>query len=576
MSANDNDIIVLDSVLEQNRMQTADSLSDSDYFEVFTFEQFLKNYELSYDELFSGKVGGGGDGGIDGFFTFINNELFSEEDMDIGAIKKNPALEVFLIQAKRSPTFSERAVDSVNATVADIFNLKNDLSEFRTIYNADLIDKTDAFRKAYLGLAARHPELKIYYIYASKGDTSTIHPNVRNRARTLEETIERYFHGSVVEAKFVGARELLDASRLEKSYTLQLKFIENYISRGEDNYVILSSLKDYFDFISMDENGDLRRYIFESNVRDYQGEVEVNQDVRQTLESDDGLDFWWLNNGVTILASKASIAGKIITLDDVQVVNGLQTTTIIYNHFKEGAIDEEDKRSILIRIVVTDNAEARDRIIKATNFQTAIPIASLKATDRIQRNIEDYFSRHDWFYDRRKNFYKNIGKPVDKIISIPYLAQTVMAIILREPDNARARPSSLIKRESDYIRVFSESMSPAIYLFCAKTMKRIDNFLRNESVEYPAQDKKDLKFHLAMLSTIKLLGKTDYVATDVISLTEDDFSKDVLAESLQETIKLANEFADETSGTIGKIAKKRDFVNYMTENIELSSEGVVQ
>jgi hypothetical protein len=573
MSSNDNDIIILDSILKQKKTQTADTLSDSDYFEVFTFEQLFKNYELSYDELFSGKVGGSGDGGIDGFFTFINNELFNE-DTDIEVIKKNPVLEIFLIQAKRSPTFSESVVDRVNATVADIFNLKNNLPDFRTVYNTDIINKADAFRTAYLDLAARHPELKIYYVYVSKGDTLTIHPNVRNRAKTLKETIERYFHGSMVEVKFVGARELLDASRLEKSYTLQLRFLENYISRGDNNYVVLSSLEDYFKFVS-DESGDLRRYIFESNVRDYQGDIEVNKDVRQTLRSDDELDFWWLNNGITILASKASIAGKTITLDDVQVVNGLQTTTIIYNYFTEKNVEENDERSILIRIIVTDDAETRDRIIKATNFQTAIPIASLKATDRIQRNIEDYFLQHDWFYDRRKNFYKNIGKPVDRIISIPYLAQTVMAIILREPDNARARPSSLIKRDSDYVRVFSESTNPAIYLFCAKTMKRIDNFLRNESVEYPAQDKKDLKFHLAMLSTIKLLGKNEYEATDVTSLSEDDFSWDLLTESLDEIIDLVREFADETYGTIGRIAKSRDFVNYMIKNIDLSSsEGV--
>jgi hypothetical protein len=99
----------------------------------------------------------------------------------------------------------------------------------------------------------------------------------------------------------LGARELLDASRLEKSYTLQLKFLANYISRGIDNYVVLSSLKDLFEFVT-DEDGNLRQYIFESNVRDFQGNVEVNRDIRHTLDSDDNLDFWWLNNGITILA----------------------------------------------------------------------------------------------------------------------------------------------------------------------------------------------------------------------------------------------------------------------------------
>lgn len=66
--------------------------------------------------------------------------------------------------------------------------------------------------------------------------------------------------------------ELMDSSRFEKSYTLQLKFIENYISRGEDNYIVLASLKHYHKFITYD-NGDLRGYIFTFNVRDYQGNI---------------------------------------------------------------------------------------------------------------------------------------------------------------------------------------------------------------------------------------------------------------------------------------------------------------
>ena len=74
-----NEIILLDNALEQKKAQIASPLSDSDFFEVFSFEQILKNYDLSDDELLYGKVGAGRDGGIDGFCTFINGELLSED-----------------------------------------------------------------------------------------------------------------------------------------------------------------------------------------------------------------------------------------------------------------------------------------------------------------------------------------------------------------------------------------------------------------------------------------------------------------------------------------------------------------
>ncbi len=563
-----NDIILLDSTLKQKKQQTSGSLSDSDFFELFTFEQVLKNFDLSDYELLSGKVGTGGDGGIDGFFTFVNGEL-SDEDTDFSEFKRSPVIETFIIQAKRSPSFSEIAVERVDGTAADIFNLQNDLQDFKSVYNHLLLDRATVFRKAFVDLAARHPKLKISYVYCTRGDTSAMHPNVTHKSAVLKNKIGNYLPGAEIDVRFMGARELLDASRIEKTYTLQLKFQENYISTGDNNYIVLASLPDYYAFIS-DENGYLRRYIFESNVRDYQGDVEVNRDILLTLQSTNDMDFWWLNNGITVLTSKASVAGKTITLDDVQIVNGLQTSMVIYDYLKEKPLEDKDKRrSVLLRILVTDSPEERDNIIKATNFQTAIPPASLKATDRIQRNIEDYFLHHDFYYDRRKNHYKNAGKPAAKIVSIPYLAQSVMAIVLREPDNARARPSSLIKREEDYRRVFNESLGLATYLFCAQTMKRIEAFTKKEATEYSMRDKSDLKFHSAMLLVAHLVANKNYNPSNLESLVNLDIRNDLIEKTLSETIGLAQSYSKEKNLPIERIAKNRDFVTFLLENVSI-------
>jgi len=50
------------------------------------------------------------------------------------------------------------------------------------------------------------------------------------------------------------------------------------------------------------------------------GNVAVNKDISTTLQStDENIDFWWLNNGITIIASHATIHGYSITLDNVYV-----------------------------------------------------------------------------------------------------------------------------------------------------------------------------------------------------------------------------------------------------------------
>lgn len=70
-----NDQIILDQVLSQQRQNIAPTLDQATYFGMFAAEQVLKDFDLSYDEIESGIVDGGGDGGIDGFYAFANGEL---------------------------------------------------------------------------------------------------------------------------------------------------------------------------------------------------------------------------------------------------------------------------------------------------------------------------------------------------------------------------------------------------------------------------------------------------------------------------------------------------------------------
>jgi hypothetical protein len=228
-------------------------------------------------------------------------------------------------------------------------------------------------------------------------------------------------------------------------------------------------------------------------------------------------EFWWLNNGITIVAAKATLSGKSLAIEDPQIVNGLQTSTVIFNHFRNHNTESEN-RNLLVRVIVPPAPESRDRIIKATNSQTQIPIASLRATELIHRDIEEYLRPHGLFYDRRKNHYKNEGKPIEKIVSIPHLAQAVMAIALRRPNDARARPSSLLKRGEDYDKVFSREYPIALYLNCALLIKHIDQIIRSEEAGLEAKDQTNLRFYVAMDVACIAIGKTAPTPLEIAAL----------------------------------------------------------
>ena len=74
-----NDVILLNRLLDQHRKKVAQELTEVEYFDIFAADQVLKDFDLSQDELESGVIGGGGDGGIDSFYLFVNNSLYYED-----------------------------------------------------------------------------------------------------------------------------------------------------------------------------------------------------------------------------------------------------------------------------------------------------------------------------------------------------------------------------------------------------------------------------------------------------------------------------------------------------------------
>ncbi len=268
----------------------------------------------------------------------------------------------------------------------------------------------------------------------------------------------------------MGDKELLARYNEHPSYTLRMEYQESVTSGN--SHVALVKLKDYYELI-VDENGRLRRHLFEWNVRDYQGNVAVNQDIRKSLTVTDSPEFWWLNNGVTILCSDATSAGKSYSLSNIQIVNGLQTSHEIYDALRNFPAPEAQNKMLLVRIIVTADAATRDKVIRATNRQTAVTDASLRATDDVQRQIENYFLTKGWYYDRRKNFYKNDGKDVARIVGIPFLGAAVTAMGLARPDKSRGKSSSLLKNDDDYRQVFNPAIELEIYLWAAKLLDRV-------------------------------------------------------------------------------------------------------
>ncbi|WP_300499517.1 AIPR family protein [Marinobacter sp.] len=547
MSQKTNDQIILDKIIKERCAESGNDLTIPEYFEIYTASEILKNYDLTYDDISYGIVGDGGDGGIDSIYTFINGEPL-KEDTIINSNQKKNHIEIVLIQSKTSPKFKEDAVTKFRESAQDLFNLANNPDDYYKRYNASLIDKVKLFRDSYAKLAKTFPKIEIRYFYATQGDS--VHPNVEGKVPKLREDIVKMFGGAEFSFEFIGASKLLEMTRNIPSTSRILEVAESPIGTSSGSYVCLVSISKYYDFVS--DSGSLARSIFESNVRDYQGSVIVNTGIRKTLENKESENFWYLNNGVTIITPKAVLAGKQLTIEDPQIVNGLQTSHEIYQYFSQMGDDEEDDRAVLVRVICEEDEEARDRIIRATNSQTSIPPASLRSSDDIHRNIEDFLKSNGYYYDRKKNYYKNQGMPVSKIISIPYMAQAMMAIVLLKPDSARARPSTLINSDIEYKRIFSLDKPIDIYFKAIQIMKSVETYLKPENCAIQLERKTitNIKFYVAMVASIKLACTSQEVEKKLSELPSVELSSEILDDSLQQVLAGFNEL-----GATDQVAK---------------------
>ncbi len=511
-----NDQILLDTLLKHQKMDRDPDSTDKEYFEYFCADQILKELDLSGEELQSGIVSDDkSDGGISAIYVVLNGKLVQDSETH-NYPKQNVAIKVIVIHTATVSGFGEDVINKIIDSTRELFNAENDLDDMGLTYNPNLLEIIGVFRNVFENTASLFPEIQFDYYYISHASSKDrLQDTISKKPGQLEKTIKRLFPKSKFSFQFVGARELYETASKSSVPVVNLQLSETPISTIGSNYICLVNLADYYNFITFIDpvtgKRELLGGVFESNVRDYEGDVDVNQSIRSTLNSSQKEDdFWWLNNGVTALASEVIPSHKELTITGLQIVNGLQTSMEIYNHFSGLEIESKpikDLRNILVRIIKSSDSGSRDRIIKATNYQTRVPPASLRATDPYQEKVEDYLLTRGYFYERRKNYYKNQGKPRKNIVSITYLAQSIVAIALQDPNNARGRPSTLLNDEATYRQIFNPNYPWEIYFECVRFMRRVEGFARSHT---PPSDvdatSYNFRYHLAMFAAAMKSG----------------------------------------------------------------------
>lgn len=506
-----NDVILLEDMVERSRIETA-GLTASEQEAYFVAKHYLRHYRPSHDDLLAGIVDGAHDGGLDAIYIFVNGYCL-RDDTDLTALGRNVQLDFVLIQIKNTRGFSESAIDKLIVHLPELLDFTRNETLLAKRFNGRVIEITRRFLTAYRALDM--PTLSIYAAFASLKAVE-VHENTRAKGELLCAALKSAFGSCESEAHFLDAASVADMARDRPPTTRELALAENPISTDTaGGYIGVVKLDEYQRFIT-DGSGKLDASLFEANVRDYEGETGVNRSIQATLEHEDReVDFWWLNNGVTIVADKVQPASKLLKLESPQVVNGLQTSHEIFKRGRAAGFTEQ--RSVLVKVIQAAQDTVKDRIIQATNSQTALGTSALRATDKVQRQIEEHLKVQGLYYERRKNYYHNQSIPLPKLVSIDQMGQAVMSCLVQVPHVARGEVSRIFE-DDVYHLVFNEDHPIQMYSGVITLVRRVETFLRGQAGTRGQTE--DLVFHLAMFAAAALTRKMQPKAQDLADFLE--------------------------------------------------------
>lgn len=506
---------LLDAAIQERAKELSTDASEA--FENLAVTLLMMPYDLSVDEIDAGMTDGSGDGQIDAMFVVVNGTALSGEETDELPEKGPLEIDIVLIQSKKSESFAENPLKSIRGTVNDLLDLKQQYSTYLSQYSQLLQDKFRLARKALLASAGRISKIRVRVYYASSGSTANIHSTVHSTAAALKSDLAGRAATTDVAVEFYGAEQLVAISRLPNTRQKELEVQQSISSDNGDSFACLVTIEALIAFLS-DEKGILIRGLFDANVRDFLGKTEVNDAILATLDNLAEEDFWWLNNGITIVASSADQKGKKLAMTEPLLVNGLQTSNVIFTFMSDPAVkpdikERRRKNMVLAKIIVPPNEKVRDEIIKATNSQTHIPKPYLRGMDRVHRNIEDHLKASDLFYERRKNQYKNLGKARSSIVTLSELAQAMMAALLFRASDARGRPNSLLKSDSDYQLLFSEGYALNSFKNVILAKREIAKSLASQFPNEGAGFRNNVIFHILAYVSFSRFHTTSHAAT---------------------------------------------------------------
>ncbi len=465
-------------------------------FEILCLSSILDiSFDEAYDEASTlENKNGSHDGGFDGIY--IDND--------------EKILHIF--QMKSKATVGDNELTKFISNYENIF-VRNNLTGLR------LNNTVKARHEEYISLiqAGEYFDVQLYFIFNGKKENQNL--EIAQRYEEAHEDLK------ILDSEDLFARieSLITINKKRKQNRFTFQAQKSNISLKTDPQALISfSLLNVkaanfrLEAIELckliDEEIKLNKSkdtLFSDNIRGYLGTNKTNRSIRETLLGDDAEYFPFLNNGITIIANRINMPKQMmvgyypIETTNPVIVNGLQTTNVIYDIYKRDTSRLEGVY-VMIRLYETADSELIDKITNATNTQSPISFRDKISTKRFNDYTKELFENNGIGYltKRGETFENSLSKQMHETVTNETVIKFWYATFFEKPTIARSSKSKVMEycfsavedSRHQLHEIFNDDKDSPIYLqlFIAyKIYIKVVNIRKN----YIKEDVEDFIFY---------------------------------------------------------------------------------
>ena len=175
--------------------------------------------------------------------------------------------------------------------------------------------------------------------------------------------------------------------------------------------------------------------LFRKNVRQSLGSSnKVNKGIARTIKNNAG-DFFFLHNGITAICSRMSVHNGILSVKELNVVNGCQSLSTIFSCSE--LAKKADNAYIIFRFYEISDTERADNISTSTNSQSAVKARDLRSNDKAvlaMKKAYEQFYPDGYFVTKRGEKVDSVKYNTAHVVNLTDLGKQLIAWHSQRPN----------------------------------------------------------------------------------------------------------------------------------------------